>query len=383
MSAILDAVTKELPDAEFLVPSTKPSFINDNYGSKFRVRGVDVMPWTGSIRLLGIPTFYALARSDCALICDGIIFGKKLFNPLFNFLITLIFVVPWARLVGCKMVCYSCGIGPFPSRISRVFARWVLNGCDLVIMREHDSKKLAEEIGVTKPIQVTGDAAFINPVSSPERGAEIARALGLDYDRPMLGINVTKYMDEWLASGERLRDKSAFLHTLAEGVKDANQKLGGAFQPVIFSTHPMDDETAESLAQLLSTKVVGNSRYLSHDIQAVMQRCELFMGMRFHSVILASAVGTPIVGLIYAPKVRGYMRLLNCEDYSLELAQITPQSLSERIVAGWNEREELRRRQQAVVDELKAGARRAATLLRERYFPQHHAQESARQAAGM
>lgn len=368
MSSILEHVTKELPNAEFYVPTTKPSFTNKHYRGRYNVKGVDMMPWTGSIRFVGIPTFWCLAKSDVALICDGIIFGKKLWNPFFNWLIALIFVVPFARFVNCKVVIYSCGIGPFKSKISRTFAKWVLNGCDLVIMREHDSKKLAEEIGYTKPVEVTGDAAFINPVSDEARGMVVAKELGVDFSKPTFGINVTKYMDTWLADGERLKDKSSFLKLLADGIKKARTTLNENFQCVAFSTHPMDDQCVLEFAQQLDGIMISNSKYLSHDIQAVMRQCELFMGMRFHSVILASAVEVPIIGLIYAPKVRGYMRLLNCEDYSLELGTLTVDSLSDAIVRGWSERKALQARQKVMIDKLKDGALRAAKLIKSRYF---------------
>lgn len=371
LSGILDVVTKEMPDAEFFVPSTNPSFIDSNYGSTYNVKGVNVMPWTGSIRLLGIPTMHCMLKSDAALICDGIIFGKKLFNPMFNFLITLVFLVPWAKLTGCKLVCYSCGIGPFPSFWSRLFARWVINGSDLVIMREHDSRKLAEEIGVTKEIVVTGDAAFLNPVNDDERAKEIAKAEGIDLSTPQFGINVTKYIDSWLSKDERVGSKEEFLQTIADGINAANASLGGAFAPLIFSTHPMDEEFCLMLASKVGGKTIVSTKYLSHDIQAMMRQCNLFMGMRFHSVVLASAVYTPVVGLIYAPKVRGFMRLLKCEEYGLELKELNSQRLADRIARAWQEADILKIKQKLVIDELKTGARNAAVTLKTLCFPRY------------
>jgi polysaccharide pyruvyl transferase WcaK-like protein len=90
--------------------------------------------------------------------------------------------------------------------------------------------------------------------------------------------------------------------------------------------------------------------------------------MRFHSIVLASSVETPVVGLIYAPKVRGYLRLLQCEDYSLELASLTPQLLGDKLTAAWNARRELQERQRPIIGDLKEGAEHAADLLCSRYF---------------
>jgi len=393
MSGIMDAISKIMPTTEFIVPSTKPKFTSKNYDNLYNVKAVNIMPWTGSLRLLGIPTIYHMWRSDVALICDGIIFGKKIFNPFFNWLITLIFLVPFARLFNCKLVCYSCGIGPFPSKVSKVFARYLINSCDLVIMRENDSKKLAEEIGVRKNITITGDAAFINPVSASERAVEIAKKEGLDLSIPWFGVNVTKYIDSWLSKNEQVKDKSEFIHVLANAINQAKIKisktslsgdkdtransLNGENDPnnaksiletVIFSTHPMDKEFCDKLAQLVSGKVIHNGEYLSHDIQALMRRCKLFMGMRFHSLVLASAVEAPIIGLIYAPKVRGYMRLLDSEDLAFELAEVSEERLANKIFSAWNESEKIKLKQKQIVDGLKIGAVNAARTIKERYF---------------
>ncbi|NMC61949.1 MAG: polysaccharide pyruvyl transferase family protein [SAR324 cluster bacterium] len=368
LASILSSMTKELPNAEFYVPSTNPDFVEKNYGKRFRVKGLSIWPWTFSIRLIGLPTFRAIWKSDVALICDGIIFGRKLWNPFFNWLNNLVFVVPFAKLVGCKVALFSCGIGPFPSKLSRWMAKFVINSSDLVMMRENDSKKLAEEIGVTKPIELTGDAAFMNEVSADSVADAILEKEGISSGKALLGVNVTAYFNTWLTASDRNQSKEDFLKTLADGIKSANEKLNNAFTPLLFSTHPMDEKTVADLAKHLDAKIISNSYYLSHDIQAVMRRCELFIGMRFHSLVLSSAVGAPIIGLVYMPKVRGYMRLLKCEELSIELASVSKELIQQKIIAAWNNRDELKNKQQLIVTQLKEAAFRAARLVRENFF---------------
>lgn len=368
MSSIMESLSKRMPNAEFYVPTIKPNWVRKHYGDRYNVKAVNVMPWTLSLRLLGLPTLVCLAKSDVALICDGIIFGKKLFNPAFNYLITLVFLVPLARLLGCKMVCYSTGIGPFQNQISRLFAKWTINGCDLVMMRERDSEKLTKDIGVTQPVELTGDAAFINPVSDDKVAISIMRELGLDPEKPAMAINATAYLDTWLHPNERLSDPKGLLKTIAEGVKRAQEQVKDTFQPLIVCTHPMDEATCRELAAMCDGKVLTNSLYLSHDIQAVIRRCGILVGMRFHSIVLASSVETPVVGLIYAPKVRGYLKLLQCEEYSLELASLTPEYLGRKLAEAWDARKELQERQRPIIGDLKEGAEHAADLLCSRYF---------------
>lgn len=362
LSAILAEVTAHLPDAEFLVPTTNPEFINSKYGSQYRVRALNIMPWNLSFRFLGLPSLRCLWKSDAALICDGIIFGKNFWNPTFNLLITLAPLAFFAKLFGCRMVCYSVGIGPFPKGQGSRFARYLIQSCDLIMMREAESKRLAETLGVTKPVLLTGDAAFINPVSSPARAAEIATRLKIPADR-LLGVNMTQYVNSWMNEGGERSDPGALVETLASGISQAREAVGGAFTPVIFSTHPMDEELCRTLATRLGAPLVSNTEFLSHDIQAVMQMCSLFVGMRFHSLVLASAVGAPVVGIVYAPKVRGLMQDLHCPEYALEMNKLSSTGLAEVITRAWNSRDHLLRTQQPVVESFKQGAQRAAQLL--------------------
>jgi polysaccharide pyruvyl transferase WcaK-like protein len=130
----------------------------------------------------------------------------------------------------------------------------------------------------------------------------------------------------------------------------------------------MDERTCNELASMVNGKVLTNTTYLSHDIQSVLRRCGLLVGMRFHSIVLASSVEIPVVGLIYAPKVRGYLRLLECEDYGLELASLTSENLGAKLAEAWDARTTLQERQRPIIKELKAGAEYAADLLASKYF---------------
>jgi polysaccharide pyruvyl transferase WcaK-like protein len=368
LSSILNSFQNELPNAEFLVPSINPKFIDENYGEYFNVEGVDVRPLTGSIRLLGIPTIRALAKSDVAMICDGIIFGRKLFS-VHNFLITLIFLVPFARYFKCKLVAFCCGIGPFPSRLSEYMARWLLNSCDMIIMRESESKRVAEELGVTRPIEVRGDVAFLNPISPKAEGIRILTDLGIDTARPIIGVNVTPYIDSWLRKSERLANPESFLDTVAQGLEFAFRRIGDEPQYVVFSCSPMDEEYSRMLGRMIDAPVVTNSDYLSHDIQSVMRECQLFVGMRFHSLILSSSVGVPIVGMVYAPKVRDYFSFMDCSDVALELIDITPEILADTVVAAWENRVHLGERQGRVIESLRGAAATSVKEVVRRYFP--------------
>lgn len=373
LSSILESISKKMPNTLFYVPAVYHQWMKKHYEPKYNMKAVDVMPQTGSIRLLGIPTIKCFLKSDIALICDGIIFGKKLLNPAFNYLITLFFLAPIAKLCKCKLICFNCGIGPFPSKLSKFMAKYLINSCDLVMFRENDSKELAKEIGVTKDILLTGDSAFINPVSNDSVAVKILKEdYDIDENTKLIGVNVTSYMDSWLKDDEKIKDKNEFLLMIAKAIKDTVDVISKdeniKLKPAIFCTQPMDEAVCKLVADNADAILVTNSKYLSHDIQAIMRRCDVFVGMRFHSLILASAVGTPIIGLIYAPKVRGYMRHLNTPELSLELNKVNYDSLCKTILYAWNNKEKVKATQQAQIKPLREGAHKATEILMAKYY---------------
>lgn len=381
-AAILAAIMRSLSEetdgkVSFEVPTTHPQFVDGEYGDEFEVRGINVMPWTGSVRLLGIPTFKSIRRTDVTLITDGIIFDINLWNPLFNFLITLIFLVPWAKMCGKKVVCYNVGIGPLDSFFGKVFARWVGNACDIITVRDQDSLELFRKIGVNKEIHLTADSVFQGWASEASRVDTVISELGLEEEfskSNVLGVNITRYIDRWLRSDQKVSDKSEFVPMFARVL--AKLKAEQGIEPLITITQIMDLESGERLAKLTgeefekvskgktwAPKVISNKNNNNHDLIGLDSRCSLFVGMRLHSLIIACRAACPVVGLVYAPKVRSFLSQLGTPDRSIELAEITEEGLYESLLDAWNNREQIKQTQQAVHKELEERAAFSARLV--------------------
>ena len=385
-AAILAAIMGILSDnieepVEFEVPTTHPDFVSKNYGKLFNVKPLSIMPWTGSVRFIGIPTFRSVKRTDATLITDGIIFDINLWNPLFNFLITLIFIAPWAKFWGKKLVCYDVGIGPLNSFWGRRFAKYVGNSCDLIMVRDEDSKALFEEVGVTKPIHLTADAVFTNWAAPENRIQEIIKAHGLQEasaEGKLFGFNVTRYLDRWLKSSEKVNSKEEFLPMIADALADL--KINKGIEPCIVTTQVMDADYGRKLQSLIAgayqrkagqawkPELISNEVYTNHEILGFCSHCELFAGMRLHSLIIASRSGAPVFGLVYAPKVRSFLKQLTTPERSFELASLTKETLYSELDSAWENRAEIKKTQQVVAKQLEAKATEAAQILAKRYY---------------
>ena len=369
LASIIDNFSRRNPQLGFDVPTTNCRYIRESFRDR-DVRPVSIMPWTGSVRLLGLTTLMSILRSDAVLITDGIIFDIKLFNPLFNFLILLAFIIPFARLCGKKIICFCVGIGPLDTRAGKMLARMVCNMSDAVMVRERNSYDLLAETGVRKDlIEIYADAAFVNSPSPVDRADRILRETGITPGDKLIGINVNTYIDLWLRKSESL-DREKFTCEFAGAVDTVIEKLGVS---VAFTlTQVMDIQIADEILAKMKrrdrTAVISNKDYSNHDIMAVMGRMELFVGMRLHSLILSSAMYVPVLGLAYAPKVRHFMKMIGMEDLIFELEEISGEKLSSVIIDAYTRREAFRRKMKPAIDEVKKKAAAAFVTANERFF---------------
>ena len=53
-----------------------------------------MLPWHGSVKMLGLPTLRSILRTDMSLVFDAILFDRSLYNPLFNYLWTVSRLLP-------------------------------------------------------------------------------------------------------------------------------------------------------------------------------------------------------------------------------------------------------------------------------------------------
>jgi len=107
------------------------------------------------------------------------------------------------------------------------------------------------------------------------------------------------------------------------------------YRVVMILTQIMDVAYAHKVLSFMQHKsrvtVIGNDRYTAEEIMGVTGRLRFFAGMRLHSLILATAMNVPSIGLAYAPKVRHFMHLMNAQDSILELADFSPETFIAHI----------------------------------------------------
>ncbi len=215
-------------------------------------------------------------------------------------LLYYLYSIRQAKKAGCKVMLYGCGIGPISRERNRRRTAKVLNACaDAICVRDHYSLDFLKELGVTKPrIQLTADPALL--VDSED--LNYLHSCGLDPKASYALFSLRPW------EGYREED----LVKAAEYVYNTHGLI-----PVLYCMEPARDlAVAKSLAaKLTCPHKVLEAGESGEQIVCLVKRMSLVVSMRLHTLIFAAGQGIPLVGLVYDPKVSGFLDDLGQKRY--------------------------------------------------------------------
>ncbi|NIS75875.1 MAG: hypothetical protein GTO08_11510 [Deltaproteobacteria bacterium] len=365
ISCIMEAVDSEVgKDLLYEIPTINPKFVRESYPQ--RTKPIGMKPWNLSLMMLGFPTMYSLLRTDMSLIFDQILFDRSLYNPFFNYLSSLGFLLPIAKKKGKLVGLYNVGIGPISTSQGERILRSVLDLADFISVRDIDSYQIVKDLGGDQSKLFLGaDAAFNSEMAPDNRIDEIYETIDLDPGGEILGINVNAYMDTWVRSKEEQMGVKKFVSIYSAALNKVMSELS---VPVLFVlTQHMDIKIANAIMDELRFKdrirVVSNVTYHHKEIMGVLSRVQMLFGMRLHSLILSSTSCVPVVGLLQQPKIAYFFKILGLSDYVLTFDNFTPESIRNHIMNGWENRHTIKRRLENRIPELKKQSRKVSELI--------------------
>lgn len=264
-------------------------------------------------------------------------------------LLFYLFSIWQAKKAGCKVMLYGCGIGPISKEKNRKYAAKILNTyVDMICVRDHYSLEFLKELGVTKPeIHLTADPALLVEAQD----LNYLHSCGLEEHVPYALFSLRPW------EGYEEKDFAA----AAEYVYHTH-----GLTPVLYCMEPDRDlPVVRSLSRVLKCphKVLDASHDGKQTI-ALVKRMSLIVSMRLHTLIFAAGQAVPMVGVVYDPKVSGFLDDLGSKHY-LPLTQTGEQRLQQCIDAALQDgahNEEQVRRLRALAEE---NERYAAKLLKE------------------
>ncbi|MGP1569804.1 MAG: polysaccharide pyruvyl transferase CsaB [Eubacteriales bacterium] len=313
LRAVVDNLKIKIPQAKIVV-LTKDV---DGTGQKYGVDTVD--------RKSFIDVFSVI--SSCDFLISG---GGSLLQDVTSkkSILYYIAIIKLALLFGKKVLIYSQGIGPINSKFNRKLTAKTLQKVSSIVVRDESSKEFLEEIGVTKNIIVTADPVLRIKPTPLDIGSKILESEGL--------VRTEK---ENITVGFAIRErnlKSDFMNELANAIRKlvTERKAKVVLIPFHFSEDRLViDELAERLCDLSGSIFCLHKKYLTDEMLSIVGNLDMLVGVRLHSLIHATIMGVPLIGISYDPKVNSFLKSIgtkaissiydfSCDDFIVEFDNI-------------------------------------------------------------
>ncbi len=308
---ILDALRVYKPDIRALVLSKKPKETKAMYKVDAKNR---FLPWS---IIGGLKKSRMLINGGGSLIQDATS-SKSLWYYLE--------IMKMAKKRGLSVFVYANGIGPIKKRnIKRTKA--VLETVDFITLRDELSLEEIKKLGLeNSKIEVTADPAI--RVKITENTDKLLADEGVQKGK-YIGVSVRDWQN---------KDKQ-FCQKLAKGLDSIYEKhnLLPVFIPM---KYPDDVKFSEKIANLmLSPCHVLKKQYSVNEIVSITSKMEMILGMRLHILIYAMGSAVPTVGIVYDPKVSGFLnyigqpRILSAKNLDISLLE----NYADEVISNKNE----------------------------------------------
>ena len=319
--AIRELLEARVPDLRLQVICSRADFVRAEHG-------LPAISQTDSVSKVLLD----VARSDLLVLGGGTPFYDNFKHMAFFWALAAL-----CKLGGGKVAVYGVSAQKLNTRAGRWFTRRITNMADLVTVREDVTADQLRRLGVKRPIHCTADPAItLKPCARPDAEA-ILRAEGVPADgRPVFGIcphffsNTDAYRVHHyeLFSNDVLQGQQRVLAEVAAYLAGQGHVV---FLPMNTDAPDSDVDVGRQIQALLPAGTADvhfvERQYRPRQIAGVLSLCKLVVGVRLHSLILSAAVETPVVAIDYAPKVNGFLRLLDNSGFSVSVKDLSTEAV--------------------------------------------------------
>jgi colanic acid/amylovoran biosynthesis protein len=308
---------------------------------KVRGRIADHSPWIRSV-----------AAADLV----GDVRGGDSFSDIYGLKRFILAFLPVLSVILVKgsIVHLPQTYGPFRTRTARCMARFLLRRSSVVIARDLESQRIAQElVGFVPKVQLSPDVAFALHSEAPEEIiAEPAIAGGLSPET--IGLNVNGLMFNGGYHGGNMfglkLDYRAFLPELIRRL------LSETDTEILLVPHTFaepgdaesDNEACRLVREILTPEQQRRVRILTgdydaHQLKGVIRQCGFFIGSRMHSCIAALSQDVPCVGVAYSMKFAGVFESVGMKDWVIDARRVDGEEAKSSILNLYSSREAARR----------------------------------------
>ncbi len=328
---------------------------------------------TGHPRYLGLPPeqkdlLTAYFEADMIISSAGnyLYTSGKVGYPLLLSLYSILY--GW--LVRKPLYTLPLTLGPFYRKREMLLTKKVFAKIRLIMLRDTISLDVLRGWNIsTSRWQLLPDLAFaFNTQRNREDAIKLLQKYGVQKgNRPYLGVTLI----HWGAQNRKFSHQIRYETAIAAAIRAFLTSYEG--QVIIFSQvqgpTPSDDDRIPAkriMAQLkdMKDKVVLIDQWVPpYILKATYGMMDLFLGTRLHSNIFALAEGVPVVAIGYQYKTKGTLKMMDLEQWAIDIEMVTEETLIKAIHKAWAERERTRSHIKNILPDIQKQASRAGALI--------------------
>lgn len=269
-------------------------------------------------------------------------------------LLYYLFCIRMALRRNVKVMLYANGIGPVNGERNRKITEKILNKADVITLRDEMSRKILTDMNVTKPkIRVTGDPAFCLSECDFDGAEKILSEFGINGKYICFSVRSFVSME------------SDFAKHMAAVADYVYEKHG--YTPVFVPMqYEKDIDITRRTAQLMKNRcaVVADKSLSVSEISAVVSRSEGVIGTRLHMLIFGVALGVPVCGISYDPKIDGFLDSVG-SNFCISLAELEDDMYKDKTDRFIRELDKIRTVNKNTADKMRAKAKETAHIAAE------------------
>jgi polysaccharide pyruvyl transferase WcaK-like protein len=244
-----------------------------------------------------VVTAWAAARADALVVGGGTIF-KALHSSSGRSTSSLLrraaAVTASFRARGKPVALLGVGAAEVHRPSQRRLVRAIARHADLLVLRDHESAHLLASMGVSAPVRVGADLAWLatEPRASEVRAPHAPVGVAVSHlagDEPLTG-NITRALGSIADAG----------HVLEVEPWQGSPRLGRdarLARRIVASLHP-------------AAALLAPPRDLAEAIDRTARR-SVVLAVRFHAALAAAIAGTPFVAVAHEPKLQAIARRMD------------------------------------------------------------------------
>ncbi len=237
-----------------------------------------------------------------------------------------------AKMTGCPSVFFCQGYGPIRSPLLKTITKQALKLASLITVRDEESQAEIQALGLPRDkIHLAADPALLlSPLeTSAMKGLlqeeNLIQELGrselpngqLSKAGPLVVVTVRPWPD-------------FSLEELGRALKEFREKRSARYLILPFQPE-RDLEPSRQLVEMLEGEAKLVERSLKpRELTGILACSDMVIGMRLHSLILATVGNPPLYGLSYDPKVERFCRRAGA--LSCRIEEIS----SDRLLREWD-----------------------------------------------